>query len=669
MPVTFHQSTVDTDFDAPGEPAKAKPQRQKTHSGGLGGAGLAVTSVGRNVSEEARQDAMKARLSADVKGGKLKRMATTAKLDDHTKYLGTEDREKGEAVKAMARDKQGVRTLNRAKTTLFSAVESDRLLKDEISKEERERVLPLLRASPLLQHISDEGLDELLERSAMRNYRAGEPMIGEDSQAADVFLILSGDLEISRTELGPQGEDAQKAARALEAEAKDLAKKPSERLSEAELLLSLTPKEKDTQAYADWIDSGGLQVADKAWEERKKAHRTSKKSPETVLRRLYDRSHGKDTSLTYAQGEYTPGTSHVTRHVPSMPSEGAIIGEHSALFGKASASVWARSHGVETLAIEAKAFYEFVALSPGRDFSREWSASVEWVDAMLAACHTDDQGAQVLGLLQARLEAVLRDPCAMFPDGVATDAGWADVLTGIEKRAEQLIYALSHLSEKARRALQPLFITREQHAREDGRRYEDFVREETRHANAQREAIRAKEPVALWPKLLEAKSELSRSLVVDEQNVTKYSIGADKNVKGAYPWHFKKVVTEQKIFSDVSGFFSKLRPLTETEEPPPMNKEQIHEAALLRVAKMRKSAQDRTLKQVAEVLIHESAWLPAYPKPSEILPSRAAEVAILRKRWIEAKHEVLDQERAREPYVPSLLSIEGVVADRWEGVF
>ena len=152
-------------------------------------------------------------------------------------------------------------------------------------------------------------------------------------------------------------------------------------------------------------------------------------------------------------------------------------------------------------------------------------------------------------------------------------------------------------------------------------------------------------------------------MVVDEHNVNEFSIGADKNVKGAYPWHFKKVVKEQRKSSNVTSFLSKLKVTTEdSTQPPPMTKEQIHEAALLRVAKMRKSAQDRTLKQVVEVLIHESAWLPAYPLPAEILPSRAAEVAILRKRWIEAKHELLDQERAREPYIPSLISIEGVVA-------
>ena len=105
---------------------------------------------------------------------------------------------------------------------------------------------------------------------------------------------------------------------------------------------------------------------------------------------------------------------------------------------------------------------------------------------MLARCATELEGAQVLGALQARLEAILRDPLQMYPRG--GDEGWAEVLRGVGARTAQLAHALSALSPRARTAVQPLLQTREARRVEDNRRYEDFVLTETRRAN---EALRA----------------------------------------------------------------------------------------------------------------------------------------------------------------------------------
>lgn len=134
------------------------------------------------------------------------------------------------------------------------------------------------------------------------------------------------------------------------------------------------------------------------------------------------------------------------RVAPVSRSRGVVLGEHAALFGRCSASVWATSV-VETLCIEAKAFYEFVVLvraaplrrrtrlkpapmmdwqtvsaehplhmltrprtcptrssvgrpltttqSPSVDFSREWLGESAWVEAMLSRCATELEGAQV----------------------------------------------------------------------------------------------------------------------------------------------------------------------------------------------------------------------------------------------------------------------------------
>ena len=68
-----------------------------------------------------------------------------------------------------------------------------------LSDEELERVLPILRAVPLLVHLSEDGLLALLSHSAWRNFRRSEPLITEGARSSPkyVYVLLSGEIEIT----------------------------------------------------------------------------------------------------------------------------------------------------------------------------------------------------------------------------------------------------------------------------------------------------------------------------------------------------------------------------------------------------------------------------------------------------------------------------------------
>ena len=98
---------------------------------------------------------------------------------------------------------------------------------------------------------------------------------------------------------------------------------------------------------------------------------------------------------------------------------GAVIGEHAACFGRASASVWCKSD-VDALAITSRVFYELIVLAP-RPETHEWprqpDSATAGADRLLAACRDELEGAQVLEMLQARVEALLKGECE--PDELA----------------------------------------------------------------------------------------------------------------------------------------------------------------------------------------------------------------------------------------------------------
>lgn len=114
-------------------------------------------------------------------------------------------------------------------------------------------------------------------------------------------------------------------------------------------------------AHAKWINDAGLRRADAEWEERRAAHRakhdyhTKADQLRRMLRRL------KEDPDQTSVWEQLLSSQTDRRIAPVSRSKGVVLGEHAALFGRCSASVWATSV-VETLCIEAKAFYEFVVL-------------------------------------------------------------------------------------------------------------------------------------------------------------------------------------------------------------------------------------------------------------------------------------------------------------------
>ena len=143
-----------------------------------------------------------------------------------------------------------------------------------------------------------------------------------------------------------------------------------------------------------WIDAGGLAEADALWEAKKKdaeAQRRSWKQP------------GGSASILPAPEMF--------RRI--VERSGAVIGEHGACFGRASASVWCKSD-VDTLAITSRVFYELIVLAPRPD-TQHWLSNRDLAtakaDALLATCRDELDGAQVLGILQARVEVLLRGNC------------------------------------------------------------------------------------------------------------------------------------------------------------------------------------------------------------------------------------------------------------------
>ena len=189
---------------------------------------------------------------------------------------------------------------------------------------------------------------------------------------------------------------AEAAAAAAEPGPEDPGEKPSERLAHAELLApdESKPGEKEEppkeQSYALWIDAGGLAEADALWAAKKKELEA------------YQRK-GSIQTLIDAPEKF--------RRI--VERSGSVIGEHAACFGRASASVWCKSD-VDALAITSRVFYELIVLAP-RPETRKWlshhDVATAGADALLASCQDDLDGAQVLGMLQARVEALLQGKC------------------------------------------------------------------------------------------------------------------------------------------------------------------------------------------------------------------------------------------------------------------
>ena len=190
----------------------------------------------------------------------------------------------------------------------------------------------------------------------------------------------------------------------------DLGEKPSNRLAQAELLApneskpgeAVEPPPPPEQSYAMWIDAGGLAEADALWE--------AKKKDAEVLRRSWKQPGGSASIL--------PAPEKVRRIVERS---GAVIGEHAACFGRASASVWCKSD-VDAISITSRVFYELVVLAPRPD-TQHWLSRLDQAtagaDAMLGACRDELDKAQVLGVLQARVEVLLQGQGSPDPSELA----------------------------------------------------------------------------------------------------------------------------------------------------------------------------------------------------------------------------------------------------------
>lgn len=172
--------------------------------------------------------------------------------------------------------------------------------------------MALLRGVPIFAHLSDEGLHTMVSNSTVRHFQKGSPIIAQGSRSSDVYVILSGKMEVTE-EVKEVPVSAEAAAAAQDPGPEDPGEKPSERLAHAKLLASEPPAPGAEPAagaeaappkepsYAMWIDAEGLAEADALWAKRKKAvedHRRSKKqgsvqklmdAPEQ-FRRLVERS-------------------------------------------------------------------------------------------------------------------------------------------------------------------------------------------------------------------------------------------------------------------------------------------------------------------------------------------------------------------------------------------
>ena len=197
---------------------------------------------------------------------------------------------------------------------------------------------------------------------------------------------------------------AEAAAAAAEPGPEDPGEKPSERLAHAELLApdESKPGEKEEppkeQSYALWIDAGGLAEADALWAAKKKDLEA------------YQRK-GSIQTLIDAPEKF--------RRI--VERSGSVIGEHAACFGRASASVWCKSD-VDAISITSRVFYELVVLAPRPD-TQHWLSRLDQAtagaDAMLGACRDELDKAQVLGVLQARVEVLLQGQGSPDPSELA----------------------------------------------------------------------------------------------------------------------------------------------------------------------------------------------------------------------------------------------------------
>ena len=57
--------------------------------------------------------------------------------------------------------------------------------------------MALLRGVPIFAHLSDEGLHTMVSNSTVRHFQKGSPIIAQGSRSSDVYVILSGKMEVT----------------------------------------------------------------------------------------------------------------------------------------------------------------------------------------------------------------------------------------------------------------------------------------------------------------------------------------------------------------------------------------------------------------------------------------------------------------------------------------
>ena len=95
--------------------------------------------------------------------------------------------------------------------------------------------MALLRGVPIFAHLSDEGLHTMVSNSTVRHFQKGSPIIAQGSRSSDVYVILSGKMEVTE-EVKEVPVSAEAAAAAQDPGPEDPGEKPSERLAHAKLL-------------------------------------------------------------------------------------------------------------------------------------------------------------------------------------------------------------------------------------------------------------------------------------------------------------------------------------------------------------------------------------------------------------------------------------------------
>src|SRR5690349_20165923 len=71
---------------------------------------------------------------------------------------------------------------------------------NSLSEPTRDRWIASLRRAPVLRHLSEAQLDGLIDDGEARTFAPGTPIIGEDTPARAVFLVVEGVCDVERAE-------------------------------------------------------------------------------------------------------------------------------------------------------------------------------------------------------------------------------------------------------------------------------------------------------------------------------------------------------------------------------------------------------------------------------------------------------------------------------------